>query len=260
MKNLSIIKIGGNVIDDGEALRQFLQNFAALPGQKMLVHGGGKIATEVAASLGIPARMIEGRRVTDADMLRVVTMVYGGLLSKTIVAQLQACGCNAVGLTGADACVIAARKRTGWAAEYGFVGDITAVNADALQHFLESGLTPVLAPLTHDGQGTLLNTNADTIAAEVAAAMAASYRVELIYCFEKPGVLAEPADEASVIPLITPGSYAALKTGGVISAGMIPKLDNAFAALNRGVAEVRICRAAELQNPAGGTRLVEGEE
>jgi acetylglutamate kinase len=244
---LTVIKIGGNVIDDPEARRSFLRHFAALPGPKVLVHGGGKIATQVAEKLGVETVMVEGRRVTDAAMLDVVTMVYGGLVNKQLVAQLQAFGCNAIGLTGADGALVRARKRTGWSLDYGFVGDIESVDFTQLSTLLSAGLTPVLAPLTFDAQlATLLNTNADTLAQAVATALAHTHAVQLVYCFEKKGVLADPDDDDSVITRLTPSAYDRYRAEGVISKGMIPKLDNAFSALRDGLARVVIAHAADV--------------
>ncbi len=252
---LTVIKIGGNVIDDPEARQQFLRDFADLPGPKVLVHGGGKIATQVAEKLGIETVMVEGRRVTDGAMLDVVTMVYGGLVNKQLVAQLQAFGCNAIGLTGADAGLVRARKRTGWAIDYGLVGDIESVDFSQLGTLLAAGLTPVLAPLTFDeALATLLNTNADTLAQAVAAALTHTQAVQLVYCFEKKGVLANPDDDDAVIPELTPDAFARYREAGIISKGMIPKLDNAFAALREGLRRVVICHAADLPAAVtGGT-------
>jgi acetylglutamate kinase len=247
-ETLNLIKIGGNIIDDEGKLQSFLSDFARLSGPKILVHGGGKIATEVAKGLGIEAKMVDGRRITDAEMLRVVTMVYGGLVNKNIVARLQALGARALGLTGADANIIPAQKRPIQNIDYGFVGDIAegAIQGRNLQLFLDNGLTPVLAPLTHDGTGNLLNTNADTIASAVAVALSGFYRVKLTYCFEKKGVLADIADENSVISRIDPTQYQVLKADGTIVQGMIPKLDNAFNAIRAGVESVYICHADEV--------------
>jgi acetylglutamate kinase len=264
MKNtLNLIKIGGNIIDDAGKLQAFLADFAHLSGPKILVHGGGKIATEVAKGLGIEAQLVDGRRITDAEMLRVVTMVYGGLVNKNIVASLQALGTQALGLTGADANIIPAQKRPVKTIDYGFVGDIAgdAIQGQYLQMFLDHGLTPVLAPLTHDGAGNLLNTNADTIASAVAVALSHYYRVNLTYCFEKKGVLADIADENSVIHRIDAAKYQALKADGTIVQGMIPKLDNAFNAIRSGVESVYICHADQVLNilearEQAGTQLV----
>jgi len=265
LNNINIIKIGGNIIDDDTKLNLFLQDFAQLPEPKILIHGGGKIATDISKSLGITAKIVEGRRITDAEMLRVVTMVYGGLVNKTIVAKLQALKCNALGLTGADANIIPARKRPVQTIDYGFVGDVTAENVQEtnLQLFLENNLTPVIAPLTHDGNGNLLNTNADTIASTVAVALAKTFNINLTYCFEKKGVLANVEDENSVIHQITKETYQNLKQNGIIVQGMIPKLDNAFGAIDAGVKSVFICHANDVFGILGkkekaGTELING--
>ena len=251
-QQLLVVKIGGNVINDDGELHQFLTDFAALSQPRILVHGGGKLATELANKLEIPVQMVDGRRITDAEMLKIVTMVYGGLINKNSVAQLQKLGCNAIGLTGADANIMLAKKRSGWDRDYGFVGDIERIDSQMLATLLNSGLTPVLAPLTHDGNGNLLNTNADTIAAAIAQSMTADYHVSLMYCFEKKGVLENPADPESVISSINPLTYNDLKTKGIISAGMIPKLDNAFSAIAAGVEKVHICHAKDFRKIAGG--------
>lgn len=246
--NLTLVKIGGNVVDDEALRRQFLEDFARLSGPKILVHGGGKIATQVAARLGIETQLVEGRRITDGPMLDVVTMVYGGLVNRQLVASLQTLGCDALGLTGADAGLISAHQRTGWAHNYGFVGDIDHVREDVLADFLDRDLTPVLAPLTFDkALGSLLNTNADTQAQTVAVALSRRYEVNLVYCFEKKGVLLDPADDDSVLSTLTPATYAGYRASGVISGGMIPKLDNAFTALRQGLRQVTICHASQLQ-------------
>ncbi|MBC7893655.1 MAG: acetylglutamate kinase [Sphingobacteriaceae bacterium] len=250
---LTLVKIGGNIIDSPTARKQFLADFAALEGAKILVHGGGKIATQVAEKLGVETVMIEGRRVTDQAMLDVVTMVYGGLVNKQLVAALQALGCNALGLTGADGGVIRAKKRTGWAHDYGFAGDVETVNAAFLENLLAQGLTPVFAPLTYDpALASMLNTNADTQAQAVAVALAPKFAVNLVYCFEKRGVLADPDDDASVISSLSPAEFEAMKGSGAVHKGMIPKLENAFFALRSGVARVVICHAAELRQTPGG--------
>lgn len=260
MKPLFVIKIGGNVIDNDHALRQFVTNLAALQSAWILVHGGGKLATSLSARLGIETQMIDGRRVTDKATLDVVTMVYGGLVNKRIVAGLQAHGINALGLTGADGDIIRARKREHPTTDYGFVGDVERVRAERLHSLLEAGFLPVLAPLTHDGKGTILNTNADTIASETASALASLYDVRLVYCFEKRGVLRDVNDESSVIPRITPAFYTDLRSSGAIAKGMIPKMDNAFAALGRGVSSVMITHADSVrrlgQNFSEGTTLI----
>lgn len=250
METLHVVKIGGNIIDDPLKLYQFLEDFAALPGLKILVHGGGKIASATGQQLGIEPKMINGRRITDEETLRVVTMVYGGLVNKNVVAQLQAFACNAIGLTGADANIIQAIKRPVGDIDYGFAGDIKSsenINTAVLASFLQNNLTPVLAPLTHDGKATMLNTNADTIASSVAVALAQNFDVHLMYCFEKKGVLRDVNDDASVISSISSKEeYEQLKQEGIIAAGMIPKLDNAMKAIQEGVNSVYICHADDV--------------
>lgn len=248
MNNLYVIKIGGNIIDDAGKLTAFLHQFAKLQGHKVLVHGGGKLATRMADQLGIQQQMVDGRRITDAETLKIVTMVYAGHINKNIVAQLQALDCNAIGLTGADANLIPARKRTNAAVDFGFVGDVESLEGSAhtWQLLLDHGLVPVIAPVTHDRQGQLLNTNADTIAQEIAKSMVKFFNVQLIYSFEKQGVLLDTAREDSVISRIDAACYSELKQKGLIFAGMIPKLDNAFAALDSGVQKVIIGRAEDL--------------
>lgn len=259
MEKLFVIKIGGNIIDDGEKLASFLTDFARLDAPKILVHGGGKLATKLAAQLNIPQQMVEGRRITDAETLKIVTMVYAGLINKNIVAQLQAAGCNAMGLCGADGNSIRAHKRLVADRDYGFAGDIDAVNGGLLQALLQQGLSPVLSPITHDQQGQLLNTNADTIAQETAKALSGLYAVHLVYSFEKSGVLLNADDETTVIPVIDPEKYRDLKEKGLVFAGMIPKLDNAFAAIRSGVRKVLIGKAEnvnELISGNAGTSIV----
>ncbi|QJW92212.1 acetylglutamate kinase [Spirosoma taeanense] len=246
MNKLIVIKIGGNVIDDPAALKRFLTAFASLPGSKLLVHGGGKVATQVAGKLGIETTMVEGRRITDQPMLDVVTMVYGGLVNKQIVAKLQALDVNAIGITGADAGTILAHKRPVKDIDYGMVGDIEEVNSGQIQFFLRQDLTPVFAPITYSAAGDLLNTNADTMASAIAVDMVLHNEVTLVYCFEKKGVLANPEDDNSVIAELTPAVYAEYKAAGTINKGMIPKLDNAFRALEKGVAKVIICHADDV--------------
>jgi acetylglutamate kinase len=248
MENLFIIKIGGNVIDDAGALADFLRSLSGVEGKKILVHGGGKVATQVGDQLGIASQYVNGRRITDAATLEVVTMVYGGLVNKNIVAQLQQLGCNAIGLTGADGNLLRGKKRAVKAIDYGFAGDVLAadVNRALLVSLLEAGLMPVLAPLTHDGAGQLLNTNADTIASVVAVALSGQYTTRLLYCFEKRGVLRDVADEDSVIAEINPTNYMQLLTEGVLADGMIPKLENALEAVKAGVAEVLIGSAKDI--------------
>lgn len=253
MEKLTVLKVGGAVVEDPQALDAFLTGFAAMPGLKVLVHGGGREATKVAAQLGIRTKMVDGRRITDADMLRVVTMVYGGLVNKGVVAALQARGVNALGLTGADLGCMLAVKRPVKDIDYGYVGDMRKVDTSILADLISRGVVPVMAPLSFDGKGTLLNTNADTIASSVAKALAERFEVTLVYCFEKAGVLKDPDDDASVIPLITKKSFAGLVSDGTVSGGMLPKLQNAFEALESGVKEVRITKA---DAPEGGTKIV----
>jgi acetylglutamate kinase len=250
---LYIIKIGGNIIDDEEKLSSFLKEFASIPEKKILIHGGGKLATKLAAQLNLPQQMVEGRRITDAETLKIVTMVYAGLINKNIVAQLQAAGCNAIGLSGADGNVIRAHKRLTKSSpsgdeglDYGFAGDVDEVNDAFLHSLLQQDIAPVLAPITHDKKGQLLNTNADTIAQETARALSNFYDVHLVYSFEKSGVLLNAEDEASVIPVINPEKYSDLKKKGLVFAGMLPKLDNAFSALQNGVRKVLIGKAENL--------------
>lgn len=247
MEKLYVVKIGGNIIDDAEKLKRFLNIFASIQAPKILVHGGGKLATGLAADLGIQQQLIEGRRITDAETLKVVTMVYAGYINKTIVAQLQAFGCNANGFSGADGNLLLAHKRQHATIDYGFVGDVDAVNEKYLKTLLSKNVTPVICPITHDGKGQLLNTNADTIAQEIAKALSIDYDVQLIYSFEKRGVLLNADDESTVIKSINPTYYQHLKSEGIIYAGMLPKLDNAFAALQSGVGKVIIGRAEQLQ-------------
>jgi len=253
MDKLFVVKIGGNIIDDEAKLSSFLQSFALLEGKKILVHGGGKLATRIAEAMGIQQQMVDGRRITDAETLKIVTMVYAGFINKNIVVQLQLFNCNATGLSGADGNIIKAHKRSA-AIDYGYVGDIDEVNAELLHALLQINDALVLAPITHDGNGQLLNTNADTIAQEVAKAMSKLYDLDLIYSFEKAGVLLDVNDDASVIPLINPVKYEQLKAQGKIFAGMLPKLDNAFAAVFSGVHKVIIGKAEELHELAQGKK------
>ncbi|RFZ95783.1 acetylglutamate kinase [Mucilaginibacter conchicola] len=261
MQALHVIKIGGNVIDNSENLHRFLKDFTALEGHKILVHGGGKVATQISESMGIEAKMIDGRRITDIDTLRVVTMVYAGLINKNVVAQLQRYGANAIGLTGADGNMIHARKRPVKTIDYGFVGDIVenSINPENIAKLLDAGFTPVFCALTHDGEGQLLNTNADTIASAVAVALSEHYETTLVYCFEKKGVLHDINDDDSLIREINPEHYLKLKEEQIIHSGMIPKLDNAFAAISCGVKAVIIGHSDDLGqlkgNTAFGTRL-----
>ena len=259
---LSIIKVGGAVVEDPEQLAILLDEFGKIEGPKVLVHGGGRSATKLAAQLGIESQMVGGRRITDAEMLKVVTMVYGGLVNKNIVAQLQARGINALGLTGADLNLVRAHRRpiTPEGIDFGFVGDVDSADGAQLLRLLQLGITPIIAPLTHDGQGHMLNINADTMAQTVAVALASptpSHEgekllrdVTLTYCFELPGVMRDPAEPDSLIPHITETSFRQLVADGTISGGMIPKLENAFAAIRAGVTSVRITHISNLQ---GGT-------
>lgn len=252
MESLFTIKIGGNIIDDEAKFSSFLQKFALIERPKILVHGGGKLATQLAEQLGIPQQLIEGRRITDAQTLKIATMVYAGYINKNIVAGLQALHCNSVGLCGTDGNLIVAHKRQHPTVDYGFVGDVDSINVSWLKNFLDNKITPVIAPITADKNGQLLNTNADSIAQEIAKAMSRLYEVELIYSFEKKGVLQDTNDNTSVISSINKEKYEQLKNGKKIFAGMIPKLDNAFAALNSGVKRVRIGNAEELDQLISG--------
>lgn len=250
-QNITVVKVGGAVVEDEERLSTLLDEFCKLEGHKVLVHGGGRSATTIAASLGIESKMVNGRRITDAAMLRVVTMVYGGLVNKNIVAKLQTRGECALGLTGADMDIIRSHKRPVKDVDYGFVGDVEKVDGQKLFSLIESGVTPVMAPLTHDGKGTILNTNADTIASETAKALAEYANVTLVYVFEKNGVLANPDDENSVIHKVDSQSYEEMKASGVVAGGMIPKLDNAFAAISAGVVNVAITKETDLRAENG---------
>lgn len=245
---LHVIKIGGHVIDDEEQLQVFLEKFAALQGKKILVHGGGKIATRLATDLGVEVKMLEGRRVTDHKMLDVVTMVYAGLTNKKIVALLQKYDCDALGLSGADGNIIKAVKRPVKKVDYGYVGDILfdSVNTLNLKKFLEAGFTPVFSAITHNGQGQLLNTNADTIASALAVSLSKNYETRLIYCFEKNGVLSDIDNDNSIIKNLNREDFDRLKDSGVIYEGMIPKLENAFEAIGKGVKNVYIGNALNL--------------
>ena len=253
MDKLYVIKIGGNIIDDETKLSSFLKSFALVEGKKILIHGGGKLATKIAEAMGVQQQMIDGRRITDAETLKIVTMVYAGYINKNIVAQLQSFGCDAIGMSGADSNVMKAHKRVA-TVDYGFVGDIDDVNAELLHTILHMNDAVVLAPITHDGNGQLLNTNADTIAQETAKAMSKLYDVDLIYSFEKAGVLLDVNDDSSVVPLINPETYEQLKAQEKIFAGMLPKLDNAFAAVYSGVKKVIIGKAEDLQQLIDGTK------
>lgn len=259
MAKLYVIKIGGNIIDDEAKLASFLNDFASIEEKKILVHGGGKLATRLAEKLGIDQQLVDGRRITDAETLKIVTMVYAGFINKNIVAGLQANNCNAMGLCGADGDAILAHKRQHPVLDYGFVGDVDAINTELISGLLEKNIALVFAPITHDQQGQLLNTNADTIAQEIARGMSELYDVQLIYSFEKSGVLLDANDDTTVIPEIKPSNYQQLKSKNKIFAGMIPKLDNAFAALKSGVDKVIIGKAEnlkELINGSSGTTII----
>ena len=239
-ESLHIIKIGGNIINDKKVLSSFLSDFSQIKGFKILVHGGGNKATEIANDMGLKPKMIGGRRITDVSNLEVVTMVYAGLLNKNITAQLQLHYCNAIGLSGADANCIKAHKRIVKDIDYGFAGDVDKVNSEAIKLFLENEITPVFCAITHDKKGQLLNTNADTIASEIAKALSADYEVELVYCFEKNGVMKDVNIENSVIEHINKERYEDLKQKNIIAEGMLPKLENCFEALKNGVKKVII--------------------
>lgn len=248
---IKVVKVGGGIIEQEDALNTFLDSFAQIEGPKVLVHGGGRLATKVAESLGYETKMVEGRRVTDENMLEVVTMVYGGLANKKIVASLQAKGVNALGLSGADGNLIAAHKRPVKEVDYGWVGDIEEINADLIVTLINSGIVPVIAPLSHNGEGKMLNTNADTIASTVARALATKQSTQLILGFELDGVLRDFNDKSSVIENITPELFEKYKSDGIISDGMIPKLSNAFDAINAGVESVKICNALKVGGDLG---------
>jgi acetylglutamate kinase len=253
-EKLTIVKVGGAVVEDELQLSQLLKDFSAIEGRKVLVHGGGRKATKMAERLGIETKMVEGRRITDADMLEVVTMVYGGLVNKNLVAKLQANGVNALGLTGADANAIHSHKRPlKNGIDYGFVGDVDQANGEMLGRLIEAGITPVMAPLTHDGEGHILNTNADTIASETAKALANLYDVTLIFSFEKKGVLRNPDDDDSVIATINHADFERYKANGTISGGMLPKIENALSAVDAGVSKVIITLATAIDGKHGTT-------
>lgn len=261
MDKLTVIKVGGKIVEDDATLAQLLKDFSAIEGAKVLVHGGGRSATKIASQLGIESTMIGGRRITDAEMLNVVTMVYGGLVNKNIVAKLQACGINALGLTGADMNVMLSHKRplkkvkmddgTEQMVDFGFVGDVDNCDGKMLATLIGEGVVPVMAPLTHDKQGNLLNTNADTIAGETAKALAPYFDVTLMYSFEHAGVLRDAEDENSVIELITAQSFEQLKADGIVNGGMIPKIENALEAVNAGVKQVIITKADAIDGKHG---------
>jgi acetylglutamate kinase len=265
MTTIYIVKIGGNVIDNPKALEKFLTDFSKISGPKILVHGGGKLATDLAKQLNIPQEMVNGRRITDAETLKIATMVYAGLINKQIVAFLQSKNVNAIGLSGADGNSIQSSKRKVAEVDYGFVGDLDpkSVNSDFVSSLLKLNIVPVFSAITHDGSGQLLNTNADTISAALAVALSGLYNVQLNYCFEKKGVLRNVEDDDSVIAILTPQNYKQLLTEGIISKGMIPKLDNAFDAIQKGVKSVVIAHSNDLlstthENKHAGTKLIAG--
>lgn len=258
-EKITIIKVGGKIVEEQTSLGNLLDRFTAIEGKKVLIHGGGRSATHVAERLGIESRMVAGRRITDEPTLQVVTMVYGGLVNKNIVAQLQARGANALGLTGADCNIIKAHIRPVKEIDYGFVGDVEHANGEMLSKLIEQGIVPVVAPLTHDGKGNMLNTNADTIAAETAKALSPYYDVTLMYCFELPGVMRNPDDPKSVIKSITPAIFNKLVTDGTVSGGMIPKIENAINAITNGVKKVIITKA-EAINGIEGTHITAEKE
>ena len=269
-EKITVVKVGGAVVEDEQQLAQLLKDFSAISGRKVLVHGGGRKATKTAERLGIPTKMVGGRRVTDGNMLEVVTMVYGGLVNKNLVARLQANGVNAIGLTGADGNVIHSHQRPpvmvdGKSVDFGYVGDVDSADGALLSRLIEAGITPVMAPLTHDGQGHILNTNADTIASETAKALAAYYDVTLIFSFEKKGVLRNPDDDDSVIATINREDFERYKADGTISGGMLPKIENALKAVEAGVSKVIITLATAIDGQhgtviGGPEGLVKGEE
>jgi len=255
MEKLTIVKVGGKIVEEEESLKKLLIDFSQIRGNKLLVHGGGRSATQLAEKLGIESKMVNGRRITDAETLKVVTMVYGGLVNKNIVAGLQALDINALGLTGADMNIMRSEKRPVTDIDYGYVGDVKHVNADILANLISQGIVPVLAPLTHDREGHLLNTNADTIAGEAAKALAAKFEVTLVFCFEKKGVLMNENDDESVIPSINKDEFKRLVDEGIIQGGMIPKLENSFEAIKSGVKEVIITQASEIGQELSGTHI-----
>ena len=253
IKQINVVKIGGNVIDNADALERFVNDFAQMPAPKILIHGGGKLATRLSEKLEIPTRMIDGRRVTDSDTLDVVTMVYAGLVNKQIVAKLQAVGCNAIGMSGADANVIPATRRSPIPIDFGFVGDIDAkkINTEFIATLLKSGVIPVFCAITHDACGSLLNSNADSVASAVAVASSAIAPTYMHFCFEKLGVMRDIDDPTSLINEIVPATYAELRESGIVNKGMIPKIDNAFRAVEAGVQSVTIKHSDNLLSDTG---------
>ena len=253
MEKLTIVKVGGKIVEEPQSLKQLLSDFSKIEGYKVLVHGGGRSATAIAAKLGIESQMVNGRRITDEETLKVVTMVYGGLVNKQIVAGLQAIDVNALGLTGADLNYMRSEKRPVKDVDYGFVGDVKEVNSSILADLIAKGVVPVLAPLTHDNAGNMLNTNADTIAGEAAKALSKHFEVTLMYCFEKKGVLLNENDDDSVISKLTPDLFSKYVDEGIINGGMIPKLENSFEAINAGVKQVVITKADQIHTANGTT-------
>ncbi|QIK54097.1 acetylglutamate kinase [Dysgonomonas sp. HDW5B] len=251
LNKLTIIKVGGKIVEEEDSLKQLLHDFSKIDSFKILVHGGGRSATKIAERLGIESKMVDGRRITDSETLQVVTMVYGGLVNKNIVAGLQSLGVNALGLTGADMDIIRSDKRPVKEIDYGFVGDVKKVKGDVLKLLIDQNIVPIIAPLSHDGQGNMLNTNADTMAAETAQAMSQYYDVSLVYCFEKKGVLMNEHDDDSVIPQLDKASYQKYVQEGIIQGGMLPKLENAFKSIEKGVSEVVITKASEIGKGKG---------
>lgn len=255
-KKLTVVKVGGKILEEESTLAALLERFAKIEGAKVLVHGGGRSATQLAGKLGVETKMIDGRRVTDDEMLRIVTMVYGGLINKTVVARLQALGVNALGMTGADLNIIRSHRRPVKDVDYGWVGDVDKVDGEMLAALIEKGVVPIVAPLTHDGEGHMLNTNADTMAGETALGLVPYYDVELVFCFEKPGVLRDENDDESVVPVIDRGSFEALKSEGVITGGMIPKVENSLKSIEKGVKKVIITKSSYLGDYAKGTKII----
>lgn len=255
MEKLTLIKVGGKIVEEEASLKKFLSNFSKVEGHKVLVHGGGRTATQIASKLGIESVLVGGRRITDIETLKVVTMVYAGLVNKSIVASLQALGLNSTGLTGADLNYMISERRPVGEVDYGYVGDVKKVNAEILSELISKNVIPVLAPLTHDGKGNMLNTNADTIASEAAKALSKFFEVSLVYCFEKKGVLYDENDDESVIEEITKEKFEKYVKDGIINGGMIPKLENAFNAIEAGVKEVIITSADSLANGVS-TRVI----
>lgn len=251
---IAVVKIGGNVIDNPVLLSEFLDKFSRIEGPKVLIHGGGKIASEVSRSLGVEPQMVDGRRITDAKTIDIVTMVYAGLVNKKVVAQLQSLGCNAIGLSGADANIICGVKRPAIPVDFGFVADLKrdSINADVLQKLLDEGITPIFSAIVHDGKGNLLNCNADTIASALAVSLSPKNKVKLVYCFEKKGVLKDVDDDSSVIDHVKYDEFEGLKSSGVVAKGMIPKLQNSFDALKEGVSSVVITQAEDVLTAASG--------